>query len=92
MIEVPILIEAGREAEVERRMVLAKRELAAMERALIDEGRIPVRPHLGKYTEMNRSDLEAAFPRLDKWLAAYRRFNALGVFDNNFTDQFSLSR
>lgn len=101
MLELPILVEAPRpphktekqvEREVRRRLRLAKTELEAIERELRADAGLRVRPHLGKYTEIDRQGLEASFPRLDRWLDAYRRFNPFGLFDNEFTDQFDLSR
>lgn len=90
MVEVPILVQAPQNQEIERRIGLAKEALGAVEQALIGDADLGVRPHLGKYTQMDRRDLERSFPKLDRWLESYRRFNPFGIFDNDFTEQFEL--
>ena len=51
------------------------------------------RPHWGQAHELTGASgwLSRAYPALDEWLAAYRFFNAQGVFDNHFTDRLGLS-
>jgi hypothetical protein len=49
------------------------------------------RPHLGKFHSLGRAGLERIFPKLEAWLAVYRRFNAFGTFDNSFTDALGLT-
>jgi hypothetical protein len=70
---------------------IAKPALAAVERALRTSAALRGRPHLGKHNTMNRADLESHYPQFAKWLTAYRRFNATGVFDNAFTTQLGLT-
>lgn len=75
----------------EMRDRIAKPALADVESRLCYEGERLGRPHLGKHHSLNRERLQAMFPRFDAWLATYRRFNALGTFDNSFTDQLGLT-
>ncbi len=51
------------------------------------------RPHWGQVQELTGEPgwLRSAYPGLDEWLGAHRRFNARGVFDNHFTDRLGLS-
>ncbi len=52
------------------------------------------RPHWGQMHELTGRAgwLASAYPQLQKWLQAYRYFNARGTFDNHFTDRLGLSR
>jgi hypothetical protein len=70
---------------------IAKPELARIEAALCYQGGLDGRPHLGKHNTLNRARLERLFPKFDVWLAAYKRFNAFGTFDNIFTDELGLT-
>jgi FAD binding domain/D-arabinono-1,4-lactone oxidase len=70
---------------------IAKPELAKIETALCYQDTLHGRPHLGKHNTVTRARLERLFPKFDAWLAAYRRFNAFGTFDNAFTDQLGLT-
>jgi hypothetical protein len=82
------------ETLAEVRDTIAKPELDKIEAALcygdVLKGR---RPHLGKHNNvhtLDRIEREQLFPKWATWLAAYRRFNALGTFSNQFTDQLGL--
>jgi hypothetical protein len=75
----------------EVRDTIAKPELTRIETALCYQGMLDARPHLGKHNTVTRSRLERLFPKFDAWLAAYKRFNAFGTFDNVFTDQLDLT-
>jgi hypothetical protein len=46
---------------------------------------LPGRPHWGQRNGASLPTIKALYPRLDDWLAAYRRFNKFGTFDNDFT-------
>ncbi|MDQ2647113.1 MAG: hypothetical protein M3020_25130, partial [Myxococcota bacterium] len=52
------------------------------------------RPHWGQIHELTGTPgwLAGAYPDLEKWLRAYRYFNARGTFDNHFTDRLGLSQ
>ncbi|HKU44061.1 MAG TPA: D-arabinono-1,4-lactone oxidase, partial [Polyangiales bacterium] len=48
------------------------------------------RPHWGLEFDSltgNNALLSKLYPKLDQWLAVYRQFNALGTFDNPFTQR-----
>jgi hypothetical protein len=51
------------------------------------------RPHWGQINELTGRPgwLGRAYPQLDTWLAAYRKFNSKGTFNNHFTDRLGLS-
>jgi hypothetical protein len=74
----------------EVRDAIAKPELTRIEAALCYQSGLEGRPHLGKHNTLNRARLERLFPKFDTWLAAYKRFNALGTFDSVFTDQLGV--
>jgi hypothetical protein len=48
------------------------------------------RPHWGQYNPMDRARLEASYPRLPDFAAAYRTLNPGGLWDNGFTQQIGL--
>jgi D-arabinono-1,4-lactone oxidase len=75
----------------EVRDTIAKPELEKIEAALCYEGAIAGRPHLGKHNALDRARLERVYPRFDRWLEAYKRFNAFGTFNSPFTDQLGLT-
>jgi L-gulono-1,4-lactone dehydrogenase len=51
-------------------------------------------PHWGQYNTLGADQdvLKRLYPRWDDWVAAYRRFNASGVFNSEFTDRIGISR
>lgn len=52
------------------------------------------RPHWGlEFDSMSGSNglLSRLYPELARWLAVYRQFNALGTFDNSFTQRVGFS-
>lgn len=69
---------------------LLKPMLEALETAVCYSGRFDARPHLGKYNSINHERLMQAYPQAGLWLSVARRFNALGVFSNRFSDQIGL--
>ena len=68
-----------------------RRLLEEYERRLAEFG---AHPHWGQYNVLgpDRERLEQLYPRWGKWLEAYARFNASGVFDSEFTDRIGISR
>lgn len=71
---------------------VAKPALAKVERKLVEEH--DGRPHMGKHFTLGRNDLADLYPRFegdDGWLQTYRRFNAFGTFNNEFTEQLGIS-
>lgn len=53
------------------------------------------RPHWGlefDHLTNNNGLVESMYPELDKWLAVYNQFNALGTFNNNFTERVGFQK
>ena len=75
----------------EVRDAIAKPELEKIEAALCNPTPLAGRPHPGKHNTLNRAKLTQLFPKFDVWLTAYKRFNAFGTFDNDYTDQLGLT-
>jgi hypothetical protein len=72
---------------------VAKPALAQVERKLVEEH--GGRPHMGKHFTLGRGEIADLYPRFEGdggWLQTYRRFNAFGTFNNEFTDQLGISR
>ncbi len=72
---------------------VAKPALKKIERKLVEDH--DGRPHMGKHFTLDRDDLADLYPRFEGeggWLQTYRRFNAFGTFNNDFTEQLGISR
>ena len=65
-----------------------RRLLEEYERRLAEFG---ARPHWGQYNTLG-PEAGRLYSGWDQWLAAYRRFNASGVFNSEFTDRIGISR
>ena len=69
-----------------------KEALALIEEAMLDEP--DVRVHWGLHVDRlsrDNADFSRMFPRWDRFVATFRRFNREGTFHNAFTDRIGLS-
>jgi hypothetical protein len=50
------------------------------------------RPHLGKFSHLDASELRAMYDEYDTWATTAETFNVFGTFGNDFTDRIGVSQ
>lgn len=72
---------------------VAKPALEVIEQRLIRE--FEGRPHMGKHNSLTESDLRGMYDHFEEdggWMDTYRRFNAFGTFNNDFTSALGIDQ